>query len=356
MSTQRSLLARDLLSKAGSWPKAAACAAVLTLLGVPSSALAQPAPAPVQPRDPMKAGKDKDSKVVVSEHMTVDLHVKDEDLSNVLELLSIQTQKNIIASKNVGGKVTATLYGVTFYQALDAILHVNGYGYTENGNFIYTKEELTQIQAALKKKVSKVIKLNYLNAEDAKEFVSPLLSKEGGEIKVNSKVAAFSIPDKAPVGKNDFALTDTLVVIDFEENVKAIEELVKQIDTRPAQVLVEATILQTSLNEANAFGVDFSIIGDLNFTDFINIGGPLGAAHQGRHRRRRSGLQPAERPRQRHHQHRRQHHGPRRLQGRRHGRRRRHLPPHARSGDRHGHPLEPEDPRAEPSARPRPRR
>ena len=288
MLNLRTRTARDIVTKAGRWPTAAATLAVVNLLVAPSFALAQPAapaapqaPAPAQgdkPRDPMKAKTD--TKVAVSEHMTVDLHVKDEDLSNVLELLSIQTQKNIIASKSVGGKVTATLYGVTFYQALDAILHVNGFGYIENGNFIYvyTNDELKAIEAALKKRVSKVIRLNYLNANDAKEFVSPLLSKDGGEIKVNEKSKDFQISDKLPVGKDDYALGATLVVIDFEENIKAIEDLVKQLDTRPAQVLVEATILQTSLTEANAFGVDFSVIGDLNFGDFINIGGPLGAA------------------------------------------------------------------------------
>ncbi|NER83122.1 MAG: hypothetical protein F6K42_26925, partial [Leptolyngbya sp. SIO1D8] len=61
-------------------------------------------------------------------------------------------------------------------------------------------------------------------------------------------------------------------------SVDEIEKLIAQIDTRPAQVLVEATILQTQLNEANAFGVDFSIIGDLDFTDFTETGGPLSAA------------------------------------------------------------------------------
>ena len=40
-----------------------------------------------------------------------------------------------------------------------------------------------QIEAALKKRVAKVVRLNYLNADDAKEFVTPLLSKDGGEIK-----------------------------------------------------------------------------------------------------------------------------------------------------------------------------
>ena len=39
-------------------------------------------------------------------------------------------------------------------------------------------------------------------------------------------------------------------------------------------MLVEATILQTTLNEANAFGVDFAIVADMTFGDFITIGGP----------------------------------------------------------------------------------
>ena len=41
------------------------------------------------------------------------------------------------------GKVTASLYNVTFDEAIDAILHVNGFTYMTNGNFIYvyTNEE-----------------------------------------------------------------------------------------------------------------------------------------------------------------------------------------------------------------------
>jgi type IV pilus secretin PilQ/predicted competence protein len=268
MFTRRPRSARELVSKAGRVPT---LIAVLGLAALPHLAWAQPA------KQVDEKGK---QKVSVSEHNTVDLHLKDEDLSNVLELLSLQTQKNIVASKGVTGKVTATLYGVTFYQALDAILHVNGYGYIENGNFIYvyTNAELKDIQAALKKRISKSITLSYLNADDAKEMVSPLLSKDGGEIKAPPKTKDYNMPDKSPVGKDDWALGGTMVVFDYEENVKAIEALIKQIDVRPQQVLVEATILQTSLNEANAFGVDFSIIGDVNFGDFINVGGPLGAA------------------------------------------------------------------------------
>jgi len=245
-------------------------------------ALAGAAEGLAQDRDPFGKSTGNlaaDANVEVSEYMTVDLHVQDEDLANVLQMLSIQSQRNIVMSSDVSATVTANLYDVTFFEAMDSILNVNGYGYLERGNFIYvyTLEEIAQIEAAAKKPVYRVLKLDYLNANDAAEFVSPLLS-EVGQIKTNGDVDAFSIDDEAPVGDETFALSATLVVVDYPENVEEIEKLVKQIDTRPSQVLVEATILQTQLNEANAFGVDFSLIGSLDFTDFTDTGGPLSAS------------------------------------------------------------------------------
>lgn len=218
--------------------------------------------------------------VKVSEYLTVDIFVQDEDLANVLQMLSLQSRKNIVASRDVSATVSANLYGVTFYEALDAILNVNGYGYLEKGSFIYvyTLEELQQIKAKERKPVSKVMQLNYLNATDAAEFVTPLLSDQG-QIKTNGDVGQFSLPADNPTGSEEFALAATLVIYDFPENVAEIEQLLTQLDTRPAQVLVEATILQTALTEANAFGVDFSVLADVNFTDFLGVGGPLSAAN-----------------------------------------------------------------------------
>lgn len=230
-------------------------------------------------RDPM-SGKNlgKEGQVKVNDQLIVELHVKDEDLANVLQMLSIQSQINIIASKNVSATVTADLYGATFFEALDAILHVNGYGYVQKGNFIYiyTADELQAIQDASRKTIHKTIHLDYLNAPDAAEFAKPLLSDKG-VITTTGATPDFSIPDNAPIGKDSYALGAVMVVNDFEENVEAIESLVKEIDTRPAQVLVEATVLQTSLSEANAFGIDFTVLGSLDMADFTGIGGPLKA-------------------------------------------------------------------------------
>ncbi len=229
----------------------------------------KPAPGPVVPSP---------GSVSVDENLIVELHVKDEELANVLQMLSIQSQRNIVASQSVSATVTANLYGVTFFEALDSILHANGFGYVEKGNFIfvYTLDEIAEISEATRVRIGKVIKLNYLNAIDAAEFVKPLLS-DGGQIKSNGRAANFVIPENAPVGGEDYANESALVIYDYEENVAEIEKLIQALDTRPAQILIEATILQTELNEANAFGVDFSVIGDLNFSDFVSLGGPLKA-------------------------------------------------------------------------------
>lgn len=248
----------------------------------PPSSPARPAPA-AQPgaadaKTSEETGPTGEAKVAIDDNMIVEMHVKDEDLGNVLAMLSMQSQRNIIASQSVSATVTANLYGVTFYEALDSILHANGFGYVENGNFIYvyTLEEIETIEAATRVRIGKVIKLNYLNAIDAAEFVKPLLS-DGGQIKSNGRAEKFTLPENAPAGSEDYASESALVIYDYEENVAEIEKLIQALDTRPAQILIEATILQTQLNEANAFGVDFGVIGDMDFSDFITLGGPLKA-------------------------------------------------------------------------------
>ena len=214
--------------------------------------------------------------VNVTDYGTVDLAVQDTDLSQVLEMLSIQGRKNIITSKSVSATVSANLYDVTFYEALDAILTVNGYGYVEEGNFIYvhTKEELVELQASSRRTESEIFKLDYLSAVDANEFIAPLLS-DIGQAAARGDVQAGFQPSVSDGGADTYAYSAKIVVNDFPENLERIRALLAELDTPPQQLLIEATILQTSLDEANSFGVDFSIIADLNFLDITNPLSPV---------------------------------------------------------------------------------
>lgn len=211
------------------------------------------------------------SDVNVTNHGTVTLTVDNTDLAQVLEMLAIQSKKNIITSKDVSATVTANLYDVTFEEALDAILSVNGYGYREDGNFIYvyTIEELKRIEDLNRVLETRIFEVDNLSAVDANEYIQPLLS-EDGKASYRGEVAAGFKPDVGSGGEDSYSYPVKLVVNDYTENLDAIARLLRDLDTPPQQVLVEAVILQTSLNEDNVFGVDFSVLGSANFTDLTN--------------------------------------------------------------------------------------
>src|SRR5205814_5235975 len=121
--------------------------------------------------------------VNVNDTGAVEIHVNDANLVEVLRMLSLQSQRNIIASKEVGGKVTANLYGVTVREALDAILSANGYAYREKGNFIYvyTEKELAEREKAERKMVTEVFHLHWTPAANIQNMIKPVLS-EGAQM------------------------------------------------------------------------------------------------------------------------------------------------------------------------------
>ena len=130
---------------------------------------------------------------------------------------------------------------------------------------------------ASRKTETRTYQLDYLSAVDANEFIMPLLS-EAGRASYRGEVTPGYRPSITDGGEDTFAYAPTLVVNDYPENLEAIAALIGELDVAPTQVLVEATILQTALNEANAFGVDFTILGSANFS-ILDVFNPLSAVN-----------------------------------------------------------------------------
>ena len=218
------------------------------------------------------------SSVVVDEFGTVDLVVNETEVTQVLEMLAIQSRRNIIASNSVTGVVSANLYDVTFNEALEAILRVNGFWYVEEGNFVYvyTNEELSTIEKARRKTESRIYELQYLSAADADEFVKPLLS-QNGKAAFRGTVEAGYQPSLENGGGDSYAWSSKLVINDYPENLEAIAELIRELDTAPMQVVVEATVVLTKVDEDNEFGVDFTALSNINIGSIT--GGPLAATN-----------------------------------------------------------------------------
>lgn len=202
---------------------------------------------------------------------------QDTDILQALQMLSIQGQKNIIAGKGVSGTVTANLFEVTVQEALEVILRSNDLRYEEVGNFIYvyTLADWEAMQQARRKKESRRFTLEYISAKDANEFVQPLIS-EVGKVSFLGQTEKGMQPDLSDAGEDSWAFQAMLVVNDYPENLQAISDFLLEIDTPPKQVSIESTIVSTRVNEDNAFGIDFSVIGDIDFADLAN---PLAAVN-----------------------------------------------------------------------------
>jgi type IV pilus assembly protein PilQ len=210
------------------------------------------------------------TQVSVSETGAVEIHVNDTNVLEVLRLLSLQSRKNIIASKNVTGSVTANLYNVTVHEALDAILQSNGYVYREKGNFIYiyTPKELADLNKAARQTATEVFHLYYTPAANAASMIKPALSPEAQVAVTAAAQSGIDTSGSADAGGNSRSSEDMLVVTDYTDNLEQVRKIIKEADRRPVQVLVEATILAATLGDNNAMGVDFSVMGGVKFGQF----------------------------------------------------------------------------------------
>ena len=228
-----------------------------------------------QPAAPAGEGQSvSNSEVSVSDAGTVEIHVNDANLVEVLRMLSLQTQKNIMPSKDVRGTVTANLYDVTVREALDAILHSNGYAYREKGNFIYvyTTKELQEIEKSEVRATTRVFRLNYTPAANAQNLIKPVLSAQG-QVALTTPAKNGIESGTGAVGGDDHAAGDVLVITDFPENLDRVAQILAEVDTRPQQILLEAVILRATLNEDNALGVDFNVLSGVDFTDIVTSNG-----------------------------------------------------------------------------------
>jgi type IV pilus assembly protein PilQ len=207
---------------------------------------------------------------------TFTIQFQDTDILQALQMLSMQGRRNIIASRGVQGKVSANLYDVGLYDALDVIMRANDLRMEESGNFIYvyTRQEWEDVTKSRLKKVSRNFPLEYLNAKDAGEFIKPILSEAGAVSFVGDVEKGFQ-PSESDGGSDSWAFQGMLVVSDYPDNIKAVETLLKDIDTPPSQVVVESTVVSSKVIQKDGFGVDVSIIGNL---DFANLTNPLSGA------------------------------------------------------------------------------
>ncbi len=195
----------------------------------------------------------------------------DMTIRDALRFLGTKYHKNIVPSAKVDGQVTVgTLYDVTFEGALDAILGKRfRYEEREDVIWVYTSEEFKSIMEDLERMETRVFTLYYMSAAEAQKLITPVLSGKG-TIQASSP-AETVVPTGESIstgsgGGDNMALNDTIVLRDYPENIAEVERLLAELDIRPKQVLVEATILSANLTEGMEFGIDWNTINGVAVT------------------------------------------------------------------------------------------
>ena len=182
------------------------------------------------------------------------------DITEFLKLLSHDAQKNIIPSPNVRGLISVSLFDVTFKEALDAVLPVNGFAYEEKDSFIYvyTKKELDDLKAADRHTETRMFRLNYIPAQDVQSMIAPLLSS-GAIVTTSPDALAADSAGEAWAGSK------YIIVRDYPEPLEEVAALIKEVDRKPPQVMVEATIMVASLDDTNRLGINFNVLAGVDF-------------------------------------------------------------------------------------------
>ena len=175
------------------------------------------------------------------------LDFKDADIKNILRLIAEVSNFNVITADDVTGKITMRLVDVPWDQALDIVLQAKGLGKTQVGNVIWVaprdalkKQEQDMLEQKRAKEkledlVDDLIPINYATAKDIMPQVKGILS-DRGDIKVDDR-------------------TNTLIVKDIASKIAKVKNLIRLLDTKTPQIMIEARIVEASMGFQRELGI-----------------------------------------------------------------------------------------------------
>lgn len=169
---------------------------------------------------------------------SITIDFKDADIKTVLRVLAEKSGINIVSGKDVEGFVTIRLSNVNWEVALDIICKNYGFAYERDENIIRvtTLENLKQEELT-----TEVFTLNYAKAKEIAEAIKEMLTDRGKDkIKFDER-------------------TNVLIVTDIPTNLYKIRQVIAKLDAKTPQVLIEAKIIETTLDDDEKLGIDWSV-------------------------------------------------------------------------------------------------
>ncbi|MBL8765739.1 MAG: secretin and TonB N-terminal domain-containing protein, partial [Planctomycetes bacterium] len=184
----------------------------------------------------------------VSTDETVTLNLDGVPLAKVLEMFAVEHHLNVVAGSDVTGTVTVNLYRVPAEDALRKVLEVNGYGFVRDGSFYVVRKLDAMTQDSDDPVQTAVVWLDYVPADEALKLVLPLKS-ETGVFTAGTRASQGLSSDGNDAGGNSPAAGEVIVLKDRASVVTHVREVLEELDRKPRQVRIEATILEVKLTD-----------------------------------------------------------------------------------------------------------
>jgi type II secretory pathway component GspD/PulD (secretin) len=170
----------------------------------------------------------------------VNLNFRATPIEEVFDMLSRKDRINIILSKGVTGTVSVNLYNVTVREAIFSIAQAAGYWVeVRNGDYIVLGKETSLDYPGANTQI-KTFKVHYSDTKQIADILSKYVSRYG-------KVTPL-------IGRK------LIVVEDLPGFAKRMGRLLEELDVHPKQVMIEAKILEISLDDSERFGVDWKLL------------------------------------------------------------------------------------------------
>ncbi|MDO8525267.1 MAG: secretin N-terminal domain-containing protein [Candidatus Omnitrophota bacterium] len=236
----------------------------------------------------------------------ISLDLKGMDVVEVIKMLAAKGNLNIILSNDVKGRVTIFLKSVNIMDAFEIILAANGLAYDKRGDIIYVmaqrEYEAIYGEKYADRKEAKIFQMKYAKAGDVAKSLNQMKTKVGKIVVddgsntivvidspqtlayITEMVSKIDMPTVTKVFELKYAKaadlkakvadiltkgvgtiqiderTNKIAVTDLDRRMGEITDMVTAFDDKLQQVLIEAKIVQITLDDNYKLGVDWTAV------------------------------------------------------------------------------------------------
>ncbi len=191
----------------------------------------------------------------------ISMDFKDAGLKDVLKIFSQQSGLNFIASHEIEDrKITLYLDKVSVEDVLNRILQANNLTFEqpEASNIIVIKELVTpEVET-----ITRIYSLNYAKAEAVRELFEKMREKREGGTTREGKTTKEPIKTAGLLTEYGKVVSDvrtnSIIVTDIPAQFPIIEETLARLDEATPQVMIEAELLETTVNNIDKLGVEWA--------------------------------------------------------------------------------------------------